>query len=90
MPTLTKAVYIINFSKCVLVRMGCSAEDGDTVPLAQLKTTVSRIYAFMLPHTRIMNCCLRPRDWCGHLNEANDEVEEEEEGEWAVSSKNMI
>ena len=25
------------------------------------------------------NCCLRPRDWCGHVNEANEEEEEEEE-----------
>ena len=24
------------------------------------------------------NCCLRPRDWCGHLNEANEEEEDEE------------
>ena len=24
------------------------------------------------------NCCLRPRDWCGHLNEANEEEEEKE------------
>ena len=27
------------------------------------------------------NCCLRPRDWCGHLNEANEEEEEKEEEE---------
>ena len=27
------------------------------------------------------NCCIRPRDGCGHLNEANEEEEEDEDEE---------
>ena len=32
------------------------------------------------PRGSLENCCLRPRDWCGLLNEANEEEEEEERG----------
>ena len=30
------------------------------------------------PRGSPQNCCLRTRDWCGHLSEANEEEEEEQ------------
>ena len=67
----------VSLLKCY--QHGAPTNDVSSIVIEHLAVTSDK--ALRQPRGSPEKFCLRPRDWCGHLHEANEEEEEEEEEE---------